>query len=401
MRVVSGTALTAGDLQNRRRAPCRSPIAAPKFRMDNALVWASEKHIAEGDGEDMMFEKGMTAIRGSVFRLAYCGPMLVLLVAMLVWWGRSLSGSRDIPTFALDLGEVSQQRDHRFLLDITNTTMHPLFISRLQSSCGCITVAPTNLTVPANSTKSVRLTFDFADVNGPISHFAATLTAYRQEDIVEVPHCRWNLAAKIRSAYTVSPKTLNLGGAKCLQEAMPGCAHLVEIECHEPIEDLFAFSSPNWLAVQTLVGDVKGHYRLEVTPRSTIPPGDFTCQIVVVGISPAGNLLRGTRVRVVGIVEADVRATPSRLSFGLVTGAAAVGRVVLSSRRGTPFVVKGIASPYEVALSKGAKGCRHEFLVTVRPGMESTSPVVVYIATDDAEVRELQVPVDVEFGHVR
>ncbi len=37
MRVVSGTALAAGSGGHRRLAPCRSLIATPRFRLDNAL----------------------------------------------------------------------------------------------------------------------------------------------------------------------------------------------------------------------------------------------------------------------------------------------------------------------------------------------------------------------------
>ncbi len=37
MRIVSGTALAAGSGLRRRLAPCRSLIATPRFRLDNAL----------------------------------------------------------------------------------------------------------------------------------------------------------------------------------------------------------------------------------------------------------------------------------------------------------------------------------------------------------------------------
>ncbi len=38
MRIVSGTAVATAGVQNRRLAPCRSLIATPRFRLDNALV---------------------------------------------------------------------------------------------------------------------------------------------------------------------------------------------------------------------------------------------------------------------------------------------------------------------------------------------------------------------------
>ena len=38
MRIVSGTRLAADSGRHRRLAPCRSLIATPRFRLDNALA---------------------------------------------------------------------------------------------------------------------------------------------------------------------------------------------------------------------------------------------------------------------------------------------------------------------------------------------------------------------------
>src|SRR5437899_4799116 len=69
----------------------------------------------------------------------------------------NIIGGLKVEAAALDLGEIWEEKAFTCELPIHNTTSAPVRIEKFSFSCGCMSVEPTSLTIPAKQTDRIRV----------------------------------------------------------------------------------------------------------------------------------------------------------------------------------------------------------------------------------------------------
>jgi hypothetical protein len=220
----------------------------------------------------------------------------------------------------LDLGEIPEQVDYPYHLNIHNRTAKPAEILDLPVSCGCVEgVEPRTLTIAPGGTATVRLKLNLAKRN-----YGEQALTKRPFEVTIRPVLKassgqpgsWRLHGIIESRVTLDTLFLDFGDAPV--RGQPPISRKVVATVHVPdasLEASVASESMATVAVKRVNGSTM-QFELTVAPAPTLPLGPFSCEINVSLITKDGARLSGVVLPVAGKVQPEVRAIPAQLAFG-------------------------------------------------------------------------------------
>jgi hypothetical protein len=246
----------------------------------------------------------------------------------------------------LNLGEVWEEDGFTYQLPIQNQTRSAIQIHDFAVSCGCCrSVEPRSLLIPAGETRAVLLKLDLThrtdrEVGLSRRRFAFNLTP------VGGPGCPlgfgWEIQGVVKSRVTLDTSLLQFGDSAV--HGQPPPFRKVVATSHVPAQWLDVTADPKVATVQvTRRKDDPRRFELTVAPHSGLKPGRFEFVVSVGVVTPAGKRLPGTSLPVVGEMQPEVRALPSRLFLPPTpVGQTAEATLVLQPSAGVPLEVDHI-----------------------------------------------------------
>jgi len=280
------------------------------------------------------------------------GPLLLLFAlpcALAFWmrWAATRAEARPdlvVSQSALEMGDVWAQRDFRWTLPIHNTTAGDIEIVEFRTSCGCMVIEPSKLTVPGGQCVVACVQLDLEDrgekADAAPAEVTTTVAAITRESLPGA--FRWQLYARVHPHPVVAlPNRVDFG--ESLVRGSPFTKRVIALHCREPVEAIRA-DCPGALGKVEILGrhDSKD-YELIIQPDPRMEVGEHRFEVSVV---PFLTRRRGGRdvpplaIPVIARVCTDVYATPSAVCLGAAkTGEILEQTLLLSSRTNRPFVL--------------------------------------------------------------
>ncbi len=273
------------------------------------------------------------------FRVARLGLWILILASVAVGavWLRS-NANRNItskglllvPEEALDFGDVWAQPNFQWTLPIQNPTGGDVEIVEFRSSCGCSSIQPEKLLIPAGRTMLVRVALDLTTRDpqqlGLRSRaFATEIVPVIKSGLPSQVH--WRLRGRVRPyPIVLSPTRVDFGESLVRGSSFP--SRTVEVKCSEALASLVAECDES-LARARVVQPIQAGscLHLEITPRTNLPAGEHAFKVKlkpVLRATAAGSALPPLMLEVSAEVCNDVYVAPSTLWFG----AAKVGEIL-------------------------------------------------------------------------
>ena len=244
----------------------------------------------------------------------------------------------------LDFGEVWVRHDFHWTLPIRNTSSRDIRIASMITSCGCTSVEPESIVVPARSEVPVELSLDLRPSNSAPSAqlrrpFSVRVMA--RTDSPSTSSAQWRIEGVVRTPIAFSPSVVDF--EQSLVEGMPFDARTVRVGCNEPVERLVVDCDPNLAVVDCtrLAESDSERFAIRVLPADDLPVGDHEFDVSVQAILADGTstptILLPVRARILD----DIRVLPELSHLGVLEVGSEVEETLrLESRRGAAFSVE-------------------------------------------------------------
>ena len=297
--------------------------------------------------------------------------------------------------------EVFETKKFVWPIDIINPTDKAIDIDRFVMSCGCTTITPQQLTIPAQSKAACQLTINLTldqpkpgengserDVSFSILPVVAGKLQSRQG--------MWNVRGKVRRILELDHYTLDFG--ECQEQTQ--LTQTILVRAAVPLDGLVAKTdSLSWTA-EAIKGDDRYQYTVTVRSSQAMPPGPINFRVHLTPLPARGGELSPNTVPCVGRVIPEYALYPQELLLGANTiGKLCQETVHLSSPDGKSFTVYSIR-PNSQGLTVEQQGDndspRQKFLVrqTISERGRQHGTVTFDILTWDGRMRTTSLPID-------
>lgn len=256
---------------------------------------------------------------------------------------------------ALDFGETWESDRFPWDIEIENTTSQDIVIQSFETSCSCTHLEPKELLLRARQTAAVHLALDLTH-----SRTEESGIAVRDFSVQVLPRIKgmktsppvWTVHGKVKTSFMLSPQTLTFWEGLIPGRSFP--TRSVLVRPYFPLASVRTNYDPNFLTVKVKrLHDSSAAYQLDVTPRSSLPAGKFSTEILVETTGQDGSIQPPKRVKVEGLLQGAVQAFPEYVSFGARhVGDKAEETVVLRAMTGDAFQLQKIdAAPEDAAVA--------------------------------------------------
>ncbi len=249
----------------------------------------------------------------------------------------------------LDLGDQWAESKFKWTLTIKNRSPRPINIRNFTTSCRCTTVKPTKLSLSAGATANLELELNLDGGNaigrGPSADtFTRTFSVYidplvENEDRPHIKPKPWILHGRVWQQLHLSIPYVDFGDGsliygsvfseKTIEITLSPRVHRIQLDEGEP-------AACNCRLHQA----THNTYTLAITPKKTLPLGNFKSEILLRCVGLDGEKIPSVILPVSGTVLPDVKADPSLLDFGFVAvGQSFKEEVAFQSRAGIDFVI--------------------------------------------------------------
>jgi hypothetical protein len=248
----------------------------------------------------------------------------------------------------LDFGEVWVQRDFRWTLPIRNTTSTDLGIRSFATSCGCTSVEPKSIIVPARGEAPIELELDLRPSNSSgqsRQQFSVNIFADPTDAVRFRP--QWRLTGLVRVPIEFRPTTLAFEDS--LVEGMPLAARTVRVVCNEPVVRISVECDPEMgtaicteLTDSTELPDAGAErFLIRVLPSDKLAVGEYEFDVGVRVVLADGTETPPIALPVRARILDDIRILPELSHLGmLAVGSEAQETLRLESRRGEAITVQ-------------------------------------------------------------
>ena len=251
----------------------------------------------------------------------------------------------------LDFGKVPVQENFPWTLPIQNTSPRDVEVLDIKTSCGCASIEPRSLVIPAGKTVSVRFTLDLTtqEPKAAVLHsreFAMQVVPVIKGALAGIVN--WQVQGRIWCPLVISPPTLEFAEGS-LVKGTPFEFKSVRVVSQQPLKNLMPEYEPTFARahVVPVVGDAC-RFQLNLAPAETLGVGEHEFAVMLKGIAQNGTVLPSVPLSVSAHVAHDVQLVPAEIRFHAVTvGDTARETVVLHSRTGKSFRVAEVRAEPE------------------------------------------------------
>lgn len=289
------------------------------------------------DGKIRTMRKGKQPMRARVLLLLTFFTLIPAASAQSTPWAQKIF----MGVSSHDFGTCPRgaQLKHRFKMK--NIYAVPLHITNIRTSCGCMTATPNKKILQPQEEGYVDIHMDGTRFTGQksINLFVTVGPKFISTAVI-------NVTANARMDVVFNPGEVNFGviptGSQPTKSIDVEYAGNLEWKIIEVVKNKNAPFDVAPRLVSRQNGGVfktgKAHYRLDLTMKSDVEPGQFRQEILLKTNDPASPVLT---VCVEGNVQAALSVLPNVVQFGTVrSGQVLSKRVVVSGQQ--PFQITGI-----------------------------------------------------------
>jgi hypothetical protein len=219
----------------------------------------------------------------------------------------------------LDIGEVWEEKAFQQDLPVRNRTGESVQILAFVTSCGCVSIKPNSLVVPAGETRTVRVTLDLT-IRPPWA-LGLAQRPFETEIYPQVKSTRsaqrvWKLRGTVKCRVALDAPTVDFGEEAV--HGLPPAWRKVRATAHVPVERLEAKVDAKLMTAQVkrLGEGAKNQFEIKVAPQPSLPPGPFDSEVEIRAITPDGASVSGATLKVMGRMQPLVRPLPARILMG-------------------------------------------------------------------------------------
>jgi len=321
----------------------------------------------------------------------------ILLVA-------ALSAAQNAPKMVLedpikDFGTVVKGEVLEWTYSVKNIGSADLVITDARPSCGC-TVAQFDKVVKPGESGKIHAKLETKDFKGPINKIVTVVS-----NDLENPNARLFLKANIKAVVDVLPDA-NLRFTKLKREPFQVKRLLVTEETGSDFKVLKAEASQPWIKVawapapkENLAANyTNAQYELTATVGPEAPVGMVNETATVTTNSAKMPVVK---LKVLGLVRADIMASPPKLELGGVEAAPDFQRMVKikdNTKSGTFEIVSATCSLLFFAVSQDVVSKGEDYNVVLKfsttpPKGEFSGKIIVKTNSAIAEYQTLEIPV--------
>lgn len=245
----------------------------------------------------------------------------------------------------LDFGQAWEDKTFRWDLPLRNPTAEDIHIVEFATSCGCLTVDPPSLVIPAGQTARPRLTIDLTrrthrDGAAADRDFAVQVTPRFAHKSGTQP--TWQIRGRVRSLLTVLPAQLFIQHTRTTSDAFS--PRMVKITANAPLQSLLAKCDPAHATVDLHRSTSNNsEFQLEIVPSSTLFSGNFRFDVALLPIDSQGRNLPVSILPIEGRLSEDLHAVMPTVAFGArVRGDIAEETISIESTARNQFQVESI-----------------------------------------------------------
>lgn len=330
------------------------------------------------------------------------------------WYGlqtdevRSLADILTVEPKFLQFGTVWEQGEFAWELPIRNQGDHQLEIVRFATSCPCVArIEPASFTILPRQTASVRVAINL--VRGSETRTERDTRNFSMRIIPDLrdvrrPHPGWVITGRTREATRFSSRQVVFWNDVVRGQT----AHVESIDLTSavPLKRLAVKLDPSVLTVEVVeippqTQREKGReFRLNVTPKNSMPSGPFSEEFVVEPIAESGEKLPSWTVKATGTMVEAIQAFPRMLEFGVVPlGEIRSALISLRSSSGNEFAVeKTKTSTESIRVEKQKTGPSEQtFEITQRAVALGSQSAEVRFLIHDEEKRKISVVIEAHY----
>jgi|GEM_PF-3230430 len=319
-------------------------------------------------------------------RFGIAGALILILCGTAYYLGLSRKERPPdllVDSASLNFGEVWETSHFKWTLRLRNIGADPVMIDHFTTSCGCGSLEPPSLVIPARGTSEVTLLLNLnhgADQSTPfgVRDFSVMVKPVIANDPGGSP--TWNIHGRVRRSLVVSPQHLHLNEVNAEEEsvftveATPAAAFAaLTAECSHPLRSV---------TVTPPTSEYGAYIIRVVNPPGELPLGPFTSILRLQPRISEETQLPSITVPVHGIVVSDLDVMPSRLDLGVLPLLQAhTSTVTVRSRSGRPFEVQGFSADSDTVSVARAPGelSAQVFRVAVTPLADSHKHRILFL----------------------
>jgi hypothetical protein len=241
--------------------------------------------------------------------------------------------------------------DYRLSVRLQNNEDVPISISSIEASCGCTTITPASLTLPARGQATVCFELDLTGVRGgsavPVPFETSVYLREKLHSKSKVE--RFKIIGKIFQPFSFSREPVEIYGTP--PEASARARFTLDSSIR--LKDVAVKSaSEEWDVVLAAEGITGGPITIELTPKSARPPGLFQVPFSVHARRDDGSATPSVVLLAPINVITRVRALPCPVDLGpLDLGVESRFSIHLAARDGSSFAVRTVSQPYNITMN--------------------------------------------------
>lgn len=278
----------------------------------------------------------------SVRRLAAISVLGLACAA--AYWVGSVSSSAPpnaglrIPADRLHFGQTWQNISFPWDLPIENPGTERIVIERFSTSCQCLSLEPTTLTLAPGERATLRLSLDltrFLRGTGEVKDFGVKIVPHIQGSVNLEPG--WTIEGRVRDCLSLPIATVDFGYELVQGESFP--SRPLKVLAHAMVKELSAVNNQKAFTVKAVHNNER-EFELQITPQAGVGVGYFASEIEIEAILSDGTRSTAARAGVKGMVRRPVGFVPEALHLGIRTvGDFVMESVALRSLKGQRFSV--------------------------------------------------------------
>jgi hypothetical protein len=295
-----------------------------------------------------------------------------------------------VDNYMCDFGTVDEEEGLVHAFTCTNSGNEDLIISKVDSSCGCAVILPSQNIIASGAQATITVAVDTKRRPGPLAEIVLIQTNDKVTPIVQL-----NLQATVRPARVpLWPRAVNFGTLQIIESATREL-YIARSLDQQLLVDKVVSDNPLISAELVEKNNENNMYVISIKLKPGAPQGNLNSTLLIYSNHPREPI---ARIPVSASIIGDISSSVKSIFFGQVKqGSVSCKELTLFTTDEKPFTITKIDSPcsyLNVNTKCGAADKRHVISVSISkqaPTGYTDERIVVH--TDNCSQPDIEIPI--------